>query len=662
MASSQLDKLKNKILKQNPPTPTPPIDAGDLSPIQQELLGYIDATATVGMILSLMEGPENEVEDALLALIDAGIVVFDSNEPGPLDSWVEETFSDFLSDDDLGVPADKLDSLLDEFISEDSDSAQTDQLDQLLDEYLEQDQEDWEAFDALPGELPGQRATSTAPKTDAPAVAPATRKLIQLNALPGDRLPAFLFELAQKKESCSIKMIAGKKSMVLDFYEGDLIKIVPRPLEPKTLLGVLLVVHEKMDKKYLSQSMRLRSEKGMLQAQALLSLGALPPKPILNMLRAQVEWRLLALLGEPTIGYRLYPPRVTAPAEQKLEWRFALFNAAWKFRPVEWIMRWATEHVDCVVRKNQVPGLASRGLRMQMAALFAKTIQDETPVRHYSDLHALKAPLALRSLYAFWRMGLINIYQPDGSDLEPPLETTTFVAQVEHTAPHATASPSLPRTKKKPESIEIDFESMLDPDALFLEATQPEAEEPSTPPSSDVSDKPPNIPTKKARARSDKKKLMEQKKKQLMERAKKEYRLGVEKIYLGSWKEALEVFHMVQTLTPEFNMNPGYLAAANFARSPVPEKLRETLAVLNQAKDLETDQSEIYYLYGVVHKAAGNEKKAFSYFHHVLDENPNHLGALREIRLYKLTTQVERKTNSGLLSRAMSRLDGKKKK
>jgi hypothetical protein len=65
------------------------------------------------------------------------------------------------------------------------------------------------------------------------------------------------------------------------------------------------------------------------------------------------------------------------------------------------------------------------------------------------------------------------------------------------------------------------------------------------------------------------------------------------------------------------------------------------------ASDLSPDSDAPFFLSGMVYKLLGETKKSITYFKHVLDSNPNHKGATREIRLYMA---AQEKGSGGLFS------------
>jgi len=63
---------------------------------------------------------------------------------------------------------------------------------------------------------------------------------------------------------------------------------------------------------------------------------------------------------------------------------------------------------------------------------------------------------------------------------------------------------------------------------------------------------------------------------------------------------------------------------------------RQVIEAIKRAADLEPDHPRLLFVKGLVAKAAGDNKKALAYFKRVLQSDPKHLEAAREIRLAKL--------------------------
>ena len=63
---------------------------------------------------------------------------------------------------------------------------------------------------------------------------------------------------------------------------------------------------------------------------------------------------------------------------------------------------------------------------------------------------------------------------------------------------------------------------------------------------------------------------------------------------------------------------------------------RHVLEAIKRAADLEPDHPRTLFVKGLVAKAAGDTKKALAYFKRVLQSDPKHLDAQRELRLAKL--------------------------
>lgn len=138
------------------------------------------------------------------------------------------------------------------------------------------------------------------------------------------------------------------------------------------------------------------------------------------------------------------------------------------------------------------------------------------------------------------------------------------------------------------------------------------------------------------------------------------HKQGVEFASKGQWPKALDRFQKAEKVLPEFDLNMAYRAVAEFAADPKPDRTRIPLLQLKQALEADPDSMEYYYLYGLVHALAGNNKKAWQYFHRVIEEMPSHVEATRQLRRINLAQEEPQKT--GIFTWTRQQLEKGRKK
>ncbi len=88
-----------------------------------------------------------------------------------------------------------------------------------------------------------------------------------------------------------------------------------------------------------------------------------------------------------------------------------------------------------------------------------------------------------------------------------------------------------------------------------------------------------------------------------------------------------------------------YLALYAWVTSQLPERLESTnfddlLKLLDRCVALEPDNVRCRWYRGQLHKRAGDDRKAIKDFRWVLEKNPKHVDAMREVRLYEMRRQT----------------------
>jgi tetratricopeptide (TPR) repeat protein len=490
-------------------------------------------------------------------------------------------------------------------------------------------------FDAIPDDVLGPGGP--APPLEAipgddlapPAEAAADLNLEDLDPFAGNEgredevhiaglaVPALLLDTARDQASCSYRFTHAQSSTTVDFYKGELTYVSVEPRDLRTCLGVLLVKHAKMDKKFLAESLKMRKFDGTYQAEALIKLGALPPKEILNMLRAQTERRLGAMIGEPRLTCRKVPSRTEKMPETRLPWRKALFNACYRSLSVDQLRQWAIENSKRVLTRDASADPKKLGVGQGVLVFWSQYITSGVSVSRFSTLGEVQPEPALRTLYAFYVLGLVKIVDFDNQEPD----------QAEPLAEWGSTEVAPPVVEKTPKPVE------------------------QTPPPEET---PAPIDQEKLKAKKEKqkrKKLKDDKAAQIREemqvrekRAIREFRKGAEHLKIGAWTVAHEHFLRALGADPE---NPLLKAAhvfCEYAQERLPERARDAVAMLKQAMQTHPDEPEVSFMLGMAFKFEGQPDKAYALFSRALEKSPNHVAALREVRLYNQNRSSKEKS------------------
>ena len=624
-----------------------------LNPVQVEMLKYINGIASVEVIFRVLDASLVEATDAITDLVDK--------------EWV------FLEDEDLSGEFEEL--LLDDLPSDSLEGAQS--FDSIPDEMIDISESESD-FDAVPSMEAKEKVTV---RTDAQQKIPAGKR-VRMPAISGEQLPKFLMKAFHDGDDHSYRFFYGpNKSLVVDFFRGNLIRIVPRPLEPRMFLGVLLVKMNGMGKEFIARSVDIVRKEGVLQGEALLRLGACAPKTITNMISYQAKWRIMQLLQSEKIGYRIYPGRVHRKPDVRLDWRPAMFHTVWHNKSDEWLMEWAKENGNCIVEKVNINSTLEYGLGTETADFLQTGVVSGSPISDYLQKQGLKAEVSIRAVYAYFRVGVIRLVRPDGRELDADeiVESFDTITDIESSTgsqtSHAMGQPGIEEIRKevsesqKPlnfsSSIEDELEKDVDEDESELptkgihEIPPPEPEEKDEEETTEP-EKTPAIEVKAVRED-----LKERKRKQIIKRqrmresAQKKFDTGIDAFNHGNWKVAGRNFNAASKRDPENPLYPAYKAFCLYAHRKDLDTARNYVAEIKNYGEMGEDGTPDYaFLQGLIYKIANDIDKAVLYFRKALLEDPDHHGSLREVRSYNLAKQKEKdEQQSGLFARAF----GKKK-
>lgn len=632
-----------------------------LSPTQVVMLKYINGLAPAETIFSVLNISILEATEALEDMIDNG--------------WVEINIGDqkkiYASGPELKL----------------------EQLDAIPDSGLEETDKIASEFDQIPNELPeespGKKPVAGQPMIQVSDTATEPVRVVKktrMPAMPGDMLPRFLIERYFDSESSSYKLVCGKnQTMVTDYFRGQMVKIIPRPLDPNMFLGVMLVRFAGMDKKFINESMKIRNNEDILQGEALIKIGALPPAKIYGMLRRQAEYRLSQLIKSETVGFKKFPARIAKPVEVLFDWRTAVFSSLWNCRSDQWIKEWAENLADCTMERIMVDSTTIYGLGEQMGDLWRTMVVSGKPVSYCGELKILKAELAYRSLYAFIRIGVVSLTDQNGEDPEKDLGVQYFETEVGSTiAP----GPGRPPVEESPISIspehapptyqskmnqEIEDSSFddvpddfaIDPDSDSIDDEFGELDDnvideglESLSLDDDEQEHEKEFAKKAEEEQARKTAIIEaenlKEKKIKEEENKKEaakyFENGMADFAKGNWQNALNSFDEAIKLQPENGEYICFKVFSDFAREKNPDNVKKTLFNLKQTKDMIPESPTPQFLTGMTYKMIGERDKSYIMFQKALELDANHVGALREVRLYNMSKKPEKKSK-GLFSR-----------
>lgn len=630
----------------------------ELSEIQVEMLKYVNGIASVEIILRVIDATLIEATDALMELVNKG--------------WV------FLGDEDL---SNDFDELLEMDIPDDDiagSQLKGDSFERLPDGMID-DSSKAPDYDALPSMLPETKGKITV--SEKPSVLQNVQpvgKRIRMPAIAGEQLPKFLIKAFHNEEESSFRFFYGSnKSFVFDFFRGNIIRIVPRPINPKMFLGILLVKMAGMKKDFIARSIELVKKEGILQGEALLRLGALAPKSISDMLSYQAKWRIMQLLQSEKVGYRTYPGRIHRRPVMRLDWKPALFHTVWHYKTEEWLMQWAKENSNCTVEKVSINSTIEYGLGTETADFLQTGIISGSILSDYFQKQGLKAEISIRAVYAYFRMGLIRLVRANGKDLDADEVVESFdtigteLPSSIVSAGRTMDKPAIEelRNEIKETKVPINSESSIEDEIDREEEEWPTEGIHEIPPpetsveiEEEVDNKAEQASIQSETVRED---LKERKRKQLEKMKKlraaglKKFNSGMEAFNNGNWKIAGRNFGAACKRDIENPLYPAYKAFCLFAHRKETDKARNyVMEIKNYSETGEDGTPDYAYLQGLIYKIAQETDKAILYFRKALLEDPDHLGSLREVRSYNLARQKEdEKQQGGLFARAL----GKKK-
>jgi tetratricopeptide (TPR) repeat protein len=117
------------------------------------------------------------------------------------------------------------------------------------------------------------------------------------------------------------------------------------------------------------------------------------------------------------------------------------------------------------------------------------------------------------------------------------------------------------------------------------------------------------------------------------------------------WSTAIEEFQAALALNDEEAEHHALLAWARWCAASDPKDtiFTEVKRGLNRAVELSPRCLPAFLYMGQVHSARGDLERAYNAFQRVLDINPNHVDALREVRLIEMRRAKGEK--KGLLDR-----------
>ncbi len=603
-----------------------------LSPTQVVMLRYINGLAPARTIFSVLGISTSEAIEELEDMIKKGWVLIDEKDQIRFQSTGPE------------LKPDQVDTSSSEQVDEDNG----DIFDQVPDEFIDAEKED---------------ATGKIDVSEPAANMVQVVKKARIPAMPGDMLPRFLIERYFSSEISSYKFHFEKnETMTADFFRGQMIKIVPGKPDPSYFLGIMLVKYSGVDKKFIGPSIKMRKEQGILQGEALAKLGAAPPPKIYGMLKKQAEYRLIKLAKSKIIGFKKYPGRVTEPVEMVFDWRPAVFSALWNCRDDMWLINWAENLSDCIMKRVMVDSTTMYGLGDQMSDLWRTMVISGKPVSHCGEQKALKPELAYRSLYSFVRMGIVALEDHHGENPEKDIDKEYFETEIGIAGairPETSGIGKIAVASEKPEGpfLEDGFEHipdddfLLDPDSDELDEEFGELDE------SIIDEGLENLPLGGAFDENEEKDAakraaidVKKKKKEALIAKKKEkeagihFEKGMDSFVKGKWKSALSSFESAVDLIPGNGEYICFHLFSSFAISKKPEDAKITLSNLKMTKDLIPESPTPYFLIGMVYKIVGEQVKSFAAFKRALEYDPDHVGALREVRLYNMSRSAEKKS------------------
>jgi tetratricopeptide (TPR) repeat protein len=460
---------------------------------------------------------------------------------------------------------------------------------------------------------------------------------------PGERLPGLLLTISRKGETRVFRFAAGEHAFNIEFVNGEVNRVFPRPPDPKTFLGTMLVQRMGMDQRFIPKAEELRRDVGMLAGDAYVDLGAAPPKHIAQMLQTQAEMRFVVLLRAKRFLYAALKAPPAPAARQRLDWRPAMFNACWNSKSPEWIARFAQAYAKCSLEKVQDANPNRHGLGAQTHDIWRNTIQTGKTLEDYSRAKAVRAELLHRAIFTFWRVGVVRLVDENGVDLERVFGTAASEAAF---AGGDSGEPVEGETLASPEQLEI-----------ATPATTPEPAKPPPPPP------PPAAPaatpaavSAESAAKTATSGAPPAEEADPAAMARRQFVQGMTCFGRNDWRTAAMHFQAADMLAPNTPDYMAYRAAAEFANDRTETKYEVTLAVLKKARERNPDSADLMFLNGLVYRWGGDRRRAAACFGSTLQKNPSHVQALREIRLFHMQLEKEKKTGQNMDDNPLNRL------
>ena len=194
--------------------------------------------------------------------------------------------------------------------------------------------------------------------------------------------------------------------------EGRIIDCRTHPFQAGECLGRVLQRSGRLDEKVVVQSLKLVKERGLLQGQALVEMGAVSPRFLEVALQSQLEIKVAEVLEWDGPAYEFAPKPEFSDRVARIESRlpYLLFNAIWKRYPLPALIERVDRYREKYVGKAEKPpfGIDEFQFERIFGKFWEEILDRDMPLKRLLIVSNQKKEQTYRAIFGLCSTGMIE--------------------------------------------------------------------------------------------------------------------------------------------------------------------------------------------------------------------------------------------------------------